>query len=575
MLGSSIPGIHLWWSSPPGAALSGSRDRTAGLAVGVERLLGNLGAVSLRLALAASLGWLAAYLIHVRRIHWRWAALAAAASLALCVAGHGALLARVPLVGALGAPGLVIAWAIATRLSRQWQAAEAEVGGQCPDGRLMPSDVLRRLRRPLGEVAARRIGPARKRLAGDRDGLLIGRTPVRSLPVRIPPRHTIVLGATGSGKTMTLRRILQQATRTAGVIAVDGKGDQALAADLARFAGLTGRRFSAWSPYDSVCYDPFAHGDDTEIVDKALAAESWGDDYYLRLGQRFLGFAVRALRVAGRHPTLAELARYVDPENLEELAPAMEAAEPGSWNAMLGVLPSVGPAERQAIAGTQHRLAITAESDLGDLLSPAPGREVLDLLETVIHGDVAYFNLNADARPQLSRMVGAAIVMDLVSIAATAQRRGEHLPTAVLFDDVQAFATEATVRGLTSLFARGRSAGMMLFLGTQSLADLGSGTQRGAMEQLLDNRVTLVVHRIPGSDSAARASRELGNRPQAVLSEQLEGASGRWRQRGTATRRSAMVPYYLPSELGELSPGVAVVSVLGAPPQRVCIEQPD
>jgi predicted ATPase len=291
--------------------------------------------------------------------------------------------------------------------------------------------------------------------------LLLGYGVGHGRPVCLPARHTLVVGATGSGKTVTMRRLLQLATRGMGVVAVDGKGDPELEHDLARFARATGRRFLTWSPYHTTRYSPFSHGSDTEIVDKALAAESFGDDYYLRLGQRFLGFAVRALRAAGRQPTLSELARYVDPENLEELAPAIEEASPGSWNDLLASIPGLDRGERQAIAGTQHRLATIAESDVGTLLEPEPDQELVDLLDVVDSGDIAYFNLNADARPELSKMVGAAVVMDLVSIGATIQRRHEYRPTVLLFDDVQGFGTEATMAGIASLSARGRDPGMM------------------------------------------------------------------------------------------------------------------
>jgi hypothetical protein len=310
-------------------------------------------------------------------------------------------------------------------------------------------------------------------------------------------------------------------------------------------------------------------------VDKALAAESWGDEYYLRLGQRFLGFAVRALRAAGREPTLRELARYVDPSNLEQLAPAMEEARPGSWGELVAALPRLERAERQAIAGTQHRLATLAEADVGELLEPAPGQELLDLLEVVRGGDVAYFDLNADARPALSRMLGAAIVMDLVTIAATMQRGDEYMPTVLMLDDVQAFASEPALAGIASLFARGRSAGMVLLLGTQSLADFKlAGTQR-SIDQLLDNRSTAIVHRLPGHTSASRASRELGERHGQRVSEHVEAGLWRWRRTGRATCTATIEVNVTPGELMELETGVAVVKTPGAPPELVRITAAD
>ena len=429
-------------------------------------------------------------------------------------------------------------------------------------------------RRLAAGVHTRFASPRGRRSRAAESGLWIGSGCETGRPVRVPARHVIVVGATGSGKTVTLRRMLAEAATSMGIVAVDGKGDPELERDIERAACVSGRRFQPWSPYHSTSYSPFCHGSDTEVVDKALAAERWGDDYYLRLGQRFLGFAVRALRAAGRETTLRELAHFVDPENLEQLAPAMETATPGSWGELVAALPALDRAERQAIAGTQHRLATLAESDVGGLLEPVPGRPRIDLLEIVRAGDVAYFNLNADARPALSRMIGAAIVMDLVSVAAAMQRSGENLPTVLMLDDVQAFASVPALAGIASLFARGRSAGMMLVLGTQSLADLAlAGSERGT-DQLLDNRTTIVVHRLPSHGSASRASRELGERAGWRVSEHLEPALIGWRSPRRIVRTAMPEPNVTAQELMELETGVAAVQTCARPPEFVRVASP-
>jgi Type IV secretion-system coupling protein DNA-binding domain len=549
---------------------------------GQARAVGHAGLLiaydSLHLLAGVFVGWALAHLIRASRPHWNWTTVALVAGLGLYLLALARSLGLAALAGALGTPGALMACLVAARVSRRSQLAGAESSGSPSSAHVtsrLRADVLRALCPPMAVRIARRavVLLERARLRAPAGGFLLGHTCDGRRPAWIPARHTIVVGATGAGKTMTMRNVVAEATVSMGAVIVDGKGDPELERHLTQLAQASGRRFSAWSPYRTTRYNPFGHGADTEIVDKALAAESWGDDYYLRLGQRFLGFAVRALRAAGREPTLSELARYADPENLEQLAPAMEEANPGSWNQLAACIPGLDRGERQAIAGTQHRLAALAESDVGMLLEPAPGHETIDLLEAVRNADVAYFNLNADARPTLSRMLGAAIVMDLVSIAATIQRRDEYTPTVVMLDDVQAFACEPGLAGIASLFARGRSAGMMLLLGTQSLADLQRDRADG-MDQLLDNRTTLIVHRLPGERSATKASRELGLHEVQRLSEHLEGGPGRWRPRGSATRTRVMVPHVQPAELMELETGVTVTKTLGQPLRFVRVRSP-
>ena len=148
------------------------------------------------------------------------------------------------------------------------------------------------------------------------------------------------------------------------------------------------------------------------------------------------------------------------------------------------------------------------------------------------------------------------------------------MPTVVALDDVQAFASEAALAGIASLFARGRSAGLMLLLGTQSLADFTLSGARGSMEQLLDNRTTLVVHRLPGHVSASKASRELGEREGHRVSEHLKSRAGGWRPVGTGTRTTVIEPSVAPVELMELETGVAVVKTSAEAPRFVRIKRP-
>jgi hypothetical protein len=544
----------------------------------VERVARSVSGGVGRVALAALAGCAAARLFRARRIRSGWAFFAL--GLFVLADARGAVsLSRLPLVGALGVGGVMLALVIACIVNRSRDLDEGPRRG----ARAGVTRRTRALRDAVLASATARFAPLVERRARIREllrrrnrprGICIGRTCAGRRRFTIPTRHTLVVGATGAGKTVTMRSVLAAAVARMGAVVVDGKGDAELEHDLERFARESGRRFLPWSPYHRTRYSPFSHGSDTEIVDKALAAESWGDDYYLRLGQRFLGFAVRALRAAARQPTLRELARYVDPANLEQLAPAMEEVTPGSWDHLVGSLPALDRTERQAIAGTQHRLAALAESDVGVLLEPAPGHALVDLSEVVHAGDVAYFNLNADARPALSRMLGAAIVMDLVSVTAAMQRGEESMPTVLMLDDVQAFASEPALAGIASLFARGRSAGMMLLLGTQSLSDFKlAGTQR-SIEQLLDNRSTLVVHRLPGQSSASRASRELGEREGRRLSEHLEAGVTGWRRAGTATSTGTLEPNVLAAELMELETGVAAVKTPGRPPEFVHITPP-
>src|SRR3954466_1724816 len=153
---------------------------------------------------------------------------------------------------------------------------------------------------------------------GDRRGLAVGRDE-RGRTVRIPVghtsgRHALVVGATGSGKTVTQAWIAGRLIRAGhGAVVIDPKGDGLLKEDLEHVARKARRTLRVWTPEGPAVYNPFAHGTDTELADKVLAGETYTEPHYLRQAQRYLGHAVRALKASGRPISVMALSEAMVP----------------------------------------------------------------------------------------------------------------------------------------------------------------------------------------------------------------------------------------------------------------------
>ena len=181
-----------------------------------------------------------------------------------------------------------------------------------------------------GALLAARAGRARPRPPGRQ--IEIGIDTDRRRPVAIAlggerGSHVLIVGATGSGKTVTEALIGARTIEAGcGAVIVDPKGDRLLR-DAARDAAAhAGRAFREWTPHGSTSYNPYAHGSPGEIADKALAGERWSEPHYLRQAQRYLAHAARALAGLGETPTPARLAELMDPRRLELAARASSAS---------------------------------------------------------------------------------------------------------------------------------------------------------------------------------------------------------------------------------------------------------
>jgi hypothetical protein len=315
------------------------------------------------------------------------------------------------------------------------------------------------------------------------------------MPVSIPigyssGSHTLVLGATGSGKTVSEAwvacRLIEQKH---GAIVIDPKGDPMLREQLAAAASRAGRRFLEWTPEGQLAYNPYAQGTATEVADKALAGERFTEPHYLRQAQRYLAHAVRAMHAAAIPVTPVSLTGHLDPGELEVAARRLPEQEAG---VVQKYLDSLGERKRRELAGVRDRLSILAESDVSQWLEPHSPGEAIDLRNTVARQAVVYFRLDSDRRPLLSQMLAAAIVSDLITLVGDLQTR--PVPTVVLIDEFSAVAAEQVAR----LFGRARSAGISLILGTQELADLKNLGDGALREQTLGNVATVIAHRQNG-----------------------------------------------------------------------------
>lgn len=367
--------------------------------------------------------------------------------------------------------------------------------------------------------------------------------------------HALVSGATGAGKTVT-QAAIAQAHILAGqpVIVLDPKGDVFLRATLEAAAREMGVRFRAWSPRGEAIYNPLARGNPTEIADKALAGHQWSEPHYELATQRLLLHTLATMQEVGLWPpTLSGLVVYMNPERLGALADEAGGEIKERVGAYVGGLSERAKAD---LGGGRDRLAVLAEGELGPLLGPEIGAESIDLAEAVRQGEVVYFHLDADRYPAASKLLATALLVDLIGL--TAELQGGGFGGLLVIDEFAAIASAQVSR----LFARARSAGLSLLLGTQSLADLRGARPEDSSdtltEQVLSNISYAVIHRVGDPDSAERLARLAGTTPTWSTTQRVSG-NGTMLGVGEGTRTREREFLIGPDEFKRLRTGEAVV----------------
>jgi type IV secretory pathway TraG/TraD family ATPase VirD4 len=506
----------------------------------IEQLARWLLGMTFHCVLGLVVGMAVARMLRSRELHWSWAATS--------------LVALLVLRSSLGSWtfAVMVAGLSATKVGRRWHREDIAAGADLARVAARRRGPLSYLRASFAGADLHRRGIRRADACRPAGRLILG-ADEHGRAISIPfagesgGRHMLVVGATGSGKTVTQTWLATRAIEQGmGAVVVDPKGDCDMREQLRDAASIAGRPFIEWTPSGPSVYNPYSCGGETEIADKVLAGERFTEPHYQRQAQRYLGHVVRALRENAVEVSLRAIVEHLDPDRLETLARTLPESHAAATHAYLD---SLTTRQRSDLAGVRDRLAILTESDVGPWLDPQVSDAAqFNLLDATRARAVVYFNLQSDSRPLLTQILGAAIVQDLQTTVASLQ--GRPVPTLVVIDEFSAVSAEHVVR----LFGRARSAGLSLLLGTQELSDLRPPGRERLLEQVMGNLTVLIAHRqvVPAS---------------AELIASVAGSRGAWKvarhSDGRTTRTRTSEPILDPNDVRTLSPGWAAVIVLG------------
>lgn len=377
--------------------------------------------------------------------------------------------------------------------------------------------------------------------------------------------HTLLLGATGAGKTVTWLQMAAHAIRQGRpVVAIDLKADPGVIDKLREEARAAGRRVYVWTPDGNVKWNPLGRGDPTRIKDKLMAGSEWTEPHYQQAVERYLQLVTTALAASGQAPTLPQVAEYVRPERLQRLAP--DVGEDLARR-IESYCDRLSRDQQSAIGGLESRLGVVTESTAGPWLDDRKGVG-LDVYKAVCRGDVVVFSLPSGDFPSLASLVGGMALIDLQTVAAELQARQWQGQAHVFIDEFSALEGSHVL----GLVARGRSAGMSVALATQELADLQTACPE-LVDQVLGNTPNKVIHRVDVPETAERMASLAGTRRTWQSTHQIhEDVRGRSTDQGTGLGSMRQVDEFVihPNTIKTLPTGrCALVRKVPSPDMRL------
>jgi len=367
--------------------------------------------------------------------------------------------------------------------------------------------------------------------------------------------HTLVLGATGAGKTNLLELLLGSAISSGDpVIVIDGKGSTGLLRRVRGLCDSAGREVRVFSFAGEDYWNPLKHGDHTHLRDLLSAIQEWNNPFFQAVGDTFLGVATYALVACGVPATLRTIMRLLSPDLVALRDLIQRIPDPELSQRLYAVCHNPDDNAKSGIAGLALRLGRLTDSQIGPWLEPAPaGARELDLIESVTapHGPVAHFSIDALGYPATAKPLAAMVLQNLQQVAAVLMAAGNTRPISVFIDEFAPF----DVQQLLGLLGRGREAGLRCVLVTQDLSDLERTGGRTAVDQVLANTGTKISLRVDVRETAERIAETVGTRPTWRATHRTTGGL----RYDEGTTRLEEVGALQPSVLMQLGVGEAVL----------------
>jgi hypothetical protein len=390
--------------------------------------------------------------------------------------------------------------------------------------------------------------------------------------------HAVVLGSTGSGKTVTLQ------TMSAGlldlgwsVVMLDLKEDTAEGGlrdymqNYASTHGISYQEVALSNPNPAYWFNPLSGMAIDEAINAILALQDFDDGHWQAINRTMIGQIVTLFYDAhgvdpDRFPEadMYQIGQaFIQPDIklvVEERVKAVIAARPDRSREDFLTLIKPGEDQRKAAIGLGSRIVNMYESEAGRrVLRPGANRETMD----ITRGGVCYVGLNSLGLSELARVVSTSALLRL-SAWAGARTTGavvdvESARIAVIIDEAN-FIDRKEVQNLLS---RARSAGIAVVLATQGPQDWND--KDGQDWDKVVNNVNIGIIMRQGTEEAAEMCADfIGRRETRTLLAQIR--DGEETESGTVKES---LEHAVPSnKIRDLGQGQAILKI-SSPKKRI------
>ncbi len=346
--------------------------------------------------------------------------------------------------------------------------------------------------------------------------------------------HTFVFGSTGVGKTRLIEGLIaQDIPKGKNVVIIDPKGDIGLFSKMVELARSCGREqdlmfLSPIYPQYSIQINPLAnYYMEEEIISHIISGVPAKDEFFFNVANETTMAVVKALLVIRRHENreniplnFQEIAQQVYYGGLVELKERLEAiATDGSMEVglvnLLGLFERVlsSPQDYFAKVSSTLRTTLTQMTigNVGRIIGNAQENKFITNLEND-KGVLLYVMTGSMLTRQVSSIISKVTISMIQSCVGRIYASGRKFKNTLnLYIDE---AASSVYKGIETLYAQARGAGVAITGLTQSSADMEAEIGREGANRLLELTNTKIIMRLNDTKSSQTIS-DLGGKRKA------------------------------------------------------------
>lgn len=355
------------------------------------------------------------------------------------------------------------------------------------------------------------------------------------LPQSVLESHILVLGKTGTGKSVCLKNIISQAIRKNwGVHVIDFKPDADLYMTVyyeaflnnrlkdfifysPNLATVRGEKFddpalSVW-PTTSATYNPLLVGSQEERVSKVMSATEEpgkkGEGFWEGIRQKSYDAVIGGCMGTGKPFNFKDLLTCLEkPEALQHIINTtnnMDAKD--KLSGIYKILSSNDMRSQMQYAGPINELGHLAQGEISEYFnSYSPCINLEDIVE---NGKILHVALSTQLSEKSAQGIAKMLIADLNNIIGRKLTSGQGRLKQRFLIIVDEFE-DAISEGVKHLFNKSRGAGFTLCVGHQTIADLVHATSKEFAEVVLANTNTKVVFPVASQEDTDRLCKMMG-----------------------------------------------------------------